>query len=688
MNSSDSSVGTANLLIPPGVITCCDRLCQVCQTLFCGSAPHSSTQRESWRRPHHNLQDLQASAKDGCHLCNLIVGCAEKEALRELNEEFAASSGSDREPLYVEIHLGNWPRLKIFRSQDKNPESKSQGLFHSSLDLEPGEDYYQNLVYHIPPFGVFLQFFDSEPKPDRTFVHRVPSTNTLHDESFSMISKWILNCRRFHPLCRRTQAHDRKTLPRRLLEIRGSNARDILVRVRQTKDLPLVPQYATLSHRWRNAPSRLLMDNSASFENSVPLDELPKHFSDAIRVCWNLGYEYLWIDSLCIIQDSVDDWSHEAGRMDDIYSNSWITFAATAASDSDCGLNCNRNYLEVVPCRIKALWENGEHHDFVCYNKTGWQQYVESPELGDRAWVVQERLLSPRTIHFAADQIYWECASLRASECLPSGPIPHQPDYTADQNLKSLISRSRQGTNDEVQSFNYAWTEILRMYSRTDLTKESDREIALSGIVTRLSKDFNFERTDFVMGLWKSRLPHQLAWYPEHGRDWREIWSEAPSWSWFSCGGSVEYLPYLWESVPVISVLEIDRKSVHLQGFLCAIADVEKFITVYSRHPEQRRQKILDDSIHWNDSPLRHKNESFTETLFFCPVCNFLYEDEIVGLVLRPTRKENGQYQRVGSLHVHKGLGFTLFKSYKNPKLNELLFKDFDETKGYTIEVV
>jgi hypothetical protein len=49
------------------------------------------------------------------------------------------------------------------------------------------------------------------------------------------------------------------------------------------------------------------------------------------------------------------------------------------------------------------------------------------------------------------------------------------------------------------------------MYSRTDLTKESEREIALSGIVTRQSKDFNFERTDFVKGLWKSRLPHQLC---------------------------------------------------------------------------------------------------------------------------------------------------------------------------------
>jgi hypothetical protein len=75
-----------------------------------------------------------------------------------------------------------------------------------------------------------------------------------------------------------------------------------------------------------------------------------------------------------------------------------------------------------------------------------------------------------------------------------------------------------------------------------------------------------------------------------------------------------------------------------------------------------------------------------TRTKFFCPVCNFIYEDEIVGLVLRPARKENGQYQHVGSLHVHKGLGFTLFKSYKNPKLNEFLFKDFDETKGYMIE--
>jgi hypothetical protein len=168
-----------------------------------------------------------------------------------------------------------------------------------------------------------------------------------------------------------------------------------------------------------------------------------------------LDCEYIWIDSLCIVQDSVDDWAHEASQMGDVYANSLLTLAATAASANSCGLNWDRNHLEVAPCRIHASWEDAKRCDIVCSETTGWQRHVESSALSERAWVVQERLLSPRTIHFAADQVYWECPSLRASEFLPRGPIPDQPDDTADQNLKRLIHPSKLKT-DGVASSNDA----------------------------------------------------------------------------------------------------------------------------------------------------------------------------------------------------------------------------------------
>lgn len=209
--------------------------------------------------------------------------------------------------------------------------------------------------------------------------------------------------------------------------------------------------------------------------------------------------------------------------MGDIYANSAVTFAATAASDSGGGLNCNRNYLEVAPCSMRASWEDMERYDIVCYQTTGWQRHVESAELSGRGWVVQERLLSPRTIHFAADQVYWECISLRASEFLPNGPIPAQADYAADQNLKRLLHRSQPVTY-ETTSFEKAWTEVLRVYTKTALTKESDRIVAVSGILDAFCEVFDLDRSDFTAGLWKSRLPHQLLWATENIDNEQERW--------------------------------------------------------------------------------------------------------------------------------------------------------------------
>jgi hypothetical protein len=79
---------------------------------------------------------------------------------------------------------------------------------------------------------------------------------------------------------------------------------------------------------------RNLERNEASLASSVPLDELPKTFQDAIQITKCLGIRYLWIDSLCIIQDSTQDWGKEAAAMSQVYKNAYWYIAATSASDS------------------------------------------------------------------------------------------------------------------------------------------------------------------------------------------------------------------------------------------------------------------------------------------------------------------------------------------------------------------
>lgn len=165
--------------------------------------------------------------------------------------------------------------------------------------------------------------------------------------------------------------------------------------------------------------SRLLTDNYHSLLEGFRLVDLPKTFQDAIMTTRKLGISFLWIDSLCIIQDSTRDWSAESSKMGQIYANSWLNLAAAAAKDSTEGLFFQRSPLQIAPCRIKA-------------GRAGFTRYVKSiytPENADsdqmilytRAWVFQEWLLAPRALVFSKNELLWECSGLNASEKYPEG---------------------------------------------------------------------------------------------------------------------------------------------------------------------------------------------------------------------------------------------------------------------------
>jgi hypothetical protein len=133
--------------------------------------------------------------------------------------------------------------------------------------------------------------------------------------------------------------------------------------------------------------------------------DLPLTFLDAIEVAHGLGVEYLWIDSLCIIQGENGNWKQESKRMQDVYTSAYCTVAATSAIDSNSGflkrnINTNSEYL--------AVQDKGRTV-YVCSDLANFDRDVDGALLNTRAWVMQERFLSSRTIHFAANQMYWEC---------------------------------------------------------------------------------------------------------------------------------------------------------------------------------------------------------------------------------------------------------------------------------------
>jgi hypothetical protein len=163
---------------------------------------------------------------------------------------------------------------------------------------------------------------------------------------FDLAKFWIHCCEATHTGCRERREQqslqstslDSLFTPTRWVHVQGAGNELSLVQLTATAELDGQPQCLTLSHCWGGADIiRLTQHTHASYKIAIPKDQLPTTFQDALLITMKLGYEYIWIDSLCIIQDSKEDWSREAAVMGDIYWNSTCTIAAVAARDSHEG---------------------------------------------------------------------------------------------------------------------------------------------------------------------------------------------------------------------------------------------------------------------------------------------------------------------------------------------------------------
>jgi hypothetical protein len=357
---------------------------------------------------------------------------------------------------------------------------------------------------------------------------------------------WLYDCHDNHNACNRARLEASRTVgrvrPTRLLDI----SRHSFVRLASGEDPTMSKPYSTMSHCWGLIDFyKLTKDTYAELVHGIPISRLTKTFQEGIEVARSLGLEAMWIDSLCIFQDKDDlsDWRKECGRMADIYQCSAWNIAATA------GLNGN----EGCYAQTQERWLVGSptvffSNNYVIQGSTGYKvvprgwyavvpkEFVQTglaqQPLCNRGWVVQERLLAPRTLHFSASEMFWECLTLFACETFPCGvpnsilgmdsARPETKRWNAPESLE-------QNTRDEI------WDSIVKDYTRCSLTKQTDKLIALAGIAKAVQRVFN---DHYLAGLWGSSLPMSLLW--EVTRDsagskksGKENDSyRAPSWSW------------------------------------------------------------------------------------------------------------------------------------------------------------
>jgi len=341
--------------------------------------------------------------------------------------------------------------------------------------------------------------------------------------SFPLARDWVNECIENHEDC---HSDAFPLLPTRVIDIEPiCSSREPRLIITDGKRSP----YVTLSHCWGKSPP--LVTNEENLERhlrAIPFQELPQTFKDAVTTTRELGFRFLWIDSLCILQGSPADWAQESSRMAAIYKNSAFTIACPDTTDSFGGFLYQRALNDT-----KWTWEyntldGGVKRKVTLRPRPDLQgNEVRNPgadsNLAKRGWVLQERLLSTRILYFCAKSLAWECNThIRYEDW-------HYP----------LRHKYQQVSKNYVTNINHPyprikWYWIVMEFTKRSLTDQADKLPALSGLAHLL---WSQQPHEYVGGLLRSDLHVGLAWFAERdevvvGKVKSPPAGSGPSWSW------------------------------------------------------------------------------------------------------------------------------------------------------------
>lgn len=388
--------------------------------------------------------------------------------------------------------------------------------------------------------------------------------NTCSPESSRLPLSWIKGCIDNHRACKQILNTD--FLPTRLIDVGTLEDKQIYLRV-PTEDHINAHRYVTLSHRWGSADFlRLMEGNVHSFRAGIAIMKLSKTFQDAIQVTRWLGVRYLWIDALCIIQGpSLDDWMSEATKMRDTYAKSWCNISSVWPTDPNLGFAATRAQGDLQPERVRCSWLGEHPEDFVIFDDDLWSSNVKNAPLNKRAWVLQERVLSPRQLYFARQQIFWECHEQTACEMFPMRLPPQlkaEPGRSSHHGARPSIGQIIANTEYYHRSPYGFWKLIVDNYTVCQLTKSKDKLIAVSGLAQYVA---SLTGDTYLAGMWKKHLQQQMTWIVEDPPVSSDLvipllsgdaGYRAPSWSWASLDSEIR-LPHHYAVEDQISLIEI-----------------------------------------------------------------------------------------------------------------------------------
>ncbi|CZR66340.1 uncharacterized protein PAC_16241 [Phialocephala subalpina] len=479
---------------------------------------------------HYNWYEIQETAALGCALCETIWGVTE-----HADWDCEDDGSVTRDEILI---LANGTRLPS-PVESRFPGHPLQDIQLHSLEVQIPGDGRRGSPRYQEEEVFYLVTLDSDPSSG--FVPGRRESKELSPKAVDKIRQWLDDCLDTHRSCPRRCTPE---LPRRVLNVGTENSP---VRLYQSQKNEKA-QYAALSYCWGSGTQQLTTNTSnfRSYLLALPYN-LPKTILDAVEVCRKVGIPYLWVDALCIIQDDDSDKLDQMAQMGSIYKNSTITIiAASAEKVTDGFLNGKAN--DPI-AQLPIFVDNSTSGTVYLRIRHAENTYSHDEPIFQRAWTLQELLLSPRALVFDSCQINLKCLEHEFQPVFETylefnvdcPDLPVSVFGLVDENL--ALRRCEESREYYLRvTQDQKWTQIIHDYSTRDLTVFDDRLPALAGIATELAKSWN---DIYLAGFWKKTIIQHLGWYRNtpyrtgfprknfKGVDCTKR-TGSPSWSWVS----------------------------------------------------------------------------------------------------------------------------------------------------------
>ncbi|KAI1373436.1 hypothetical protein F4677DRAFT_223159 [Hypoxylon crocopeplum] len=409
---------------------------------------------------HPTLHSLHNAVESGCQLC-IMIGHQIRREYSILDEEELYSSKKLNSDWGQGNDQDNRSMLEL-QVTALSPGTITISMYRGSIIVSITGDLDSRFAYPGTS-GRERVVKETTCMKKHHALNYAPPDSTDNPAAWKLCRSWIENCIENHERCKRF--HTATWWPTRLLYIGGlsdgdlgdENLSSLNIQLHLTEEKRPKGRYMTLSYCWGDSGTMLKLTRKNIDEwmkTGIPYTELPKTFQDAVRLSLFLGNDYLWIDSLCIIQRpnrpktsipativpsgpsaaakavkdeaeaddaaAKDDWTRESKTMADVYRHSKCNIAATASQGPTEGCFYSRNPSVISPLQITfRIGEIPCEERYLFLNENIWKENVEGAPLNSRAWVMQERILAPRQIHCGREQLLWECHETIACETFP-----------------------------------------------------------------------------------------------------------------------------------------------------------------------------------------------------------------------------------------------------------------------------